>query len=271
MSPAREIAYRVLMKTAKGGYATDLLRREQADPRDLALAESIVLGCLRHQSQLDHLITVFSGKTAKLDKAKQFIGYQGDAAHPSSVLFLHHGIHLDLQINPQHPIGQTDPAGVSDLVVEAALSTILDLEDSIAAVDADEVWSLLPALRDAVLAGLRADGGAEVGELIVERITGLTPEARKGAMTLLLEQAGTDEARRLDAVEHIDRLDRAVEVDGGAGGEPGRVDGARLLVLAGAGLFGSGGCGIGGPPRCGTCGAQAGCREGGNDEGSDCV
>mgnify|MGYP003342654584 CR=1 FL=1 len=56
-----------LMEAAKGGYATDLLRREQADPRDLALAESIVLGCLRHQSQLDHLITVFSGKTAKLD------------------------------------------------------------------------------------------------------------------------------------------------------------------------------------------------------------
>ena len=79
-----------------------------------------------------------SGATVGLAKAKQLIGYQGDAARPSSVLFEHNGIHLDLQINPQHPIGQTDPAGVCDLVVEAALSTILDLEDSIAAVDADD-------------------------------------------------------------------------------------------------------------------------------------
>jgi malate synthase len=79
-----------------------------------------------------------SGATVGLAKPKQLIGYQGDAAHPSSVLFEHNGIHLDLQINAKHPIGQTDPAGVCDLVVEAALSTILDLEDSIAAVDADD-------------------------------------------------------------------------------------------------------------------------------------
>jgi 16S rRNA (cytosine967-C5)-methyltransferase len=68
MSPAREIAYRVLTKVAGGGYATDLLRKERADQRDLALAESIVLGCLRYQSQLDHLINVFSGRTPKLDE-----------------------------------------------------------------------------------------------------------------------------------------------------------------------------------------------------------
>ncbi len=83
-------------------------------------------------------VRLSNGSTVGLAKPKQFIGYQGDAARPSSVLFLHNGIHLDLQINPKHPIGQTDPAGVSDLVVEAALSTILDLEDSIAAVDADD-------------------------------------------------------------------------------------------------------------------------------------
>ena len=91
MSPAREIAYRVLMKTAKGGYATDLLRREQADARDLALAESIVLGCLRHQSQLDHLITVFSGKTGKIGGKKK-----GSFDAVVSV-FLFHELPLDVR------------------------------------------------------------------------------------------------------------------------------------------------------------------------------
>jgi 16S rRNA (cytosine967-C5)-methyltransferase len=69
VSPAREIAFRVLQRVHGGGYATDLLRREQADARDLALAESIVLGCLRYQSQLDFLIEHFSGRTQlKLDE-----------------------------------------------------------------------------------------------------------------------------------------------------------------------------------------------------------
>ena len=70
MSPAREIAFRVLVRVHGGGYATDLLRKESADPRDLALAESIVLGCLRYQAQLDYLIEHFSGrKQPKLDDA----------------------------------------------------------------------------------------------------------------------------------------------------------------------------------------------------------
>ena len=88
------------------------------------------------QGQLQ--VRLRSGARVGLAQPKQFKGFQGDAAHPSSVLFEHNGIHLDLQINARHPIGQTDPAGVCDLVVEAALSTILDLEDSIAAVDADD-------------------------------------------------------------------------------------------------------------------------------------
>ena len=68
MSPARDIAFRVLKRVHEGGYATDLLRRESGDQRDLALAESIVLGCLRYQSQLDYLIEFFSGrKQPKLD------------------------------------------------------------------------------------------------------------------------------------------------------------------------------------------------------------
>ena len=84
------------------------------------------------------VVSLKNGKTAKLAKAAQLVGFQGKAAEPSSVLFVHNGLHLDLQINRNTPIGATDPAGVSDLIVEAALSTILDLEDSVAVVDADD-------------------------------------------------------------------------------------------------------------------------------------
>ena len=84
------------------------------------------------------VVTLANGKNTTLANAKQFVGYSGDAKAPASVLFVHNGIHLDLQINHSTAIGKTDPAGVSDLIAESALSTILDLEDSVAAVDADD-------------------------------------------------------------------------------------------------------------------------------------
>ncbi|PUE56915.1 malate synthase G [Limnohabitans sp. 2KL-17] len=84
------------------------------------------------------LVTLANGKSTTLADAKQWVGYTGDAKAPASVLFVHNGIHLDLQINKSTAIGKTDAAGVSDLIAESALSTILDLEDSVAAVDADD-------------------------------------------------------------------------------------------------------------------------------------
>ena len=84
------------------------------------------------------VVGLAEGGTSKLADKTQLVGYQGDAKAPSSVLLKHNGLHLDIQIDRNTSIGKTDAAGVSDLVLEAALSTILDLEDSIAAVDAED-------------------------------------------------------------------------------------------------------------------------------------
>ena len=78
------------------------------------------------------------GSTTGLVDEKQFVGYQGETSVPSSILLRNNGIHIDIEIDKSKTIGANDVAGVNDVVLEAALSTILDLEDSVAVVDADD-------------------------------------------------------------------------------------------------------------------------------------
>ncbi len=78
------------------------------------------------------------GATSTLAEPSLLRGYTGMQDSPSCVLLRHHGLHIEIQIDRQHPIGSTDAAGVKDVVLEAALTTIQDCEDSIAAVDAED-------------------------------------------------------------------------------------------------------------------------------------
>ncbi|WP_458316100.1 malate synthase G [Mycolicibacterium brisbanense] len=85
------------------------------------------------------LVEYGDGLSTGLAAPEEFVGYTGELGQPQwSVLLKHHGLHIEILIDPDSPIGSTDAAGIKDVVLESAITTIMDFEDSVAAVDADD-------------------------------------------------------------------------------------------------------------------------------------
>jgi malate synthase len=83
-------------------------------------------------------VTLKNGTQTSLANAGAFVGWRGSSEQPAGILLRHHGLHLDICIDRNHPIGKSDAGGVADVLLESALTTIQDCEDSVAAVDAEE-------------------------------------------------------------------------------------------------------------------------------------
>lgn len=117
-----------VIKRAKA-FLDDFVALENASHADVT-AYQIMDGVLQ--------ATLASGDVTGLVSPEKFIGYQGSVDAPTSLLLCNHDLHIDIIINREHPIGRDDPAGIADVELESAVTTIMDCEDSVAAVDAED-------------------------------------------------------------------------------------------------------------------------------------
>jgi len=131
-------------------YGTDALGDlPEPGPYDPARGDRVIAWA---RDFLDRVAPLAEGSHADVDEYRveagalvpaladpsQLAGWQGDPSQPAAVLLVNNGLHLEIQIDPEHSVGATDRAGVKDVVLESAVTTIMDCEDSVAAVDAED-------------------------------------------------------------------------------------------------------------------------------------
>ena len=105
---------------------------------NFALAEGKYADVTGFKVEDGKLVIVQGDKTTSLAQPEKFAGFLGDAANPTGILLKNNGLHAEIQIDPSSHVGKDDPAGIKDVLMEAAVTTIQDCEDSVAAVDAEE-------------------------------------------------------------------------------------------------------------------------------------
>ena len=198
------------------------------------LDEAVPLAGHRHEEATGYTLadgalhaTLAQGGTAPLADPSQFVGYRGDATGLSAVLLRHNGLHIELVLDRAHPIGGTDPAGLADVVLEAAVTTIQDCEDSVACVDAEDK---VLAYRNwlGLMKGTLADTFAKGGGTVTRRLHTDRVYNRPGGGTVTLPGRSLMLVRN---VGHHMFTDAACDRDGAEVPE-GLLDAAITAVIA---------------------------------------
>ncbi len=174
----------------------------------------------------------FGADSTGLASPEKFIGYTGELGSPNwTVLLVNHGLHIEILIDPQSPIGQTDPAGIKDVVLESAITTIMDFEDSVAAVDADDkvlgYRNWLGLNRGDLVEEVSKDGKAFTRVLNADRTYTRPGGPDEGELTL--------PGRSLMFVRNVGHLmtNDAIVVDEGDGNEKAVFEGIMDALLTG--------------------------------------
>ncbi|MDE2181480.1 MAG: malate synthase G [Alphaproteobacteria bacterium] len=169
-------------------------------------------------------------RISALADAAQFAGHTGRQEAPDTVLLAHHGLHIEIRLDRNHPVGATDPAGVSDVILEAATTVIMDLEDSVATVDAEDK---VAAYRNwlGLMTGTLTAQFEKGGRLLTRVLNGDRPYTAPDGSTLSLPGTALLLVRN---VGHLLQTD-AVLLDDGSPAPEGIVD---AMITAAIGIHG---------------------------------